>query len=418
MKMKRFLAIAACAATILSSCSQDEFHYGQNGDSTGTLSFEQFSLDFDGEMTTPSKATEAADDNYMLYLYDSSDALVWEKSYGTVKASPEGISLAAGEYRLEVRSTSAAVPVAKFSAPVYGASKSLSIKVGETTAVGQITCTLLQSAVSINYNEGFLDMVTGNGTTSVEVTSGYPLQYALNYNEGSTPTYDRRIGYFAVNNGDNTTMTVTFKGSIEGKTQKMTTTVSGIKARDWHIITFMKKVEATGNAGFSIVIDGLVADLELDNNLTASETGDGNDPNAPVGDGGIKLVSTCGYDITQPVIVPASGAFNFTMRAEIPNGARKFTVGIASTNEDFITSVNTVGGTTLDLINPSEEALGIFDIVPFPHGSELLGATSIDFDLSNAQTSLLGFKGTHTFTMNVTDNSGCRNSIDIVLVVE
>ena len=116
--------------------------------------------------------------------------------------------------------------------------------------------------------------------------------------------------------------------------------------------------------------------------------------------------------------MPASGAFNFTMRAEIPNGARKFTVGIASTNEDFITSVNTVGGTTLDLINPSEEALGIFDIVPFPHGSELLGATSIDFDLSNAQTSLLGFKGTHTFTMNVTDNSGCRNSIDIVLVVE
>ena len=80
--------------------------------------------------------------------------------------------------------------------------------------------------------------------------------------------------------------------------------------------------------------------------------------------------------------------------------------------------MNTVGGTTLDLINPAEAAMGIFDIVPFPHGSELLGATTIDFDLSNAQTPLLAFAGTHSFTMNVTDNKGCRNSIVIELVVE
>ena len=61
--------------------------------------------------------------------------------------------------------------------------------------------------------------------------------------------------------------------------------------------------------------------------------------------------------------------------------------------------------------------MGVFDIVPFPHGEELLNATVIDFDLSEAQTPLLAFSGTHTFKMNVTDNKGCRKSIEIKLVV-
>ena len=415
--MKKTITIASCIAVLaLSSCKQDKFDYG----SVGTLSFANCELSVSEDLNRVTKAAEAADDSYMLYLYDTSNgSLVWEKNYGTVKAMTDGVSLPAGEYRLDVRSTAAEVPAAKFNAPVYGTSESFTISVGQTTNVGTLTCTLLQSAVSVGYNDGFLDSVTGDGAATVEITSGYPLEYKLTYNAGSTPTYDRRTGYFAVNNGENTTMTVTYKGNIEGKLQKMTTSIAGIQARDWHIITFMKKVEATGNSNFAIVIDGLVMDTTLDNNLTAGEEGDGKDPNAPVGDGGIKLVSTCSYDITQPIVVPTEpGTFALTMQAEVPNGARKFTVDIASTNVDFINSVNTVGGTTLDLINPAEAAMGIFDIVPFPHGSELLGATTIDFDLSNAQTPLLAFAGTHSFTMNVTDNKGCKNSIVIELVVE
>lgn len=414
--MKKIFALIACAALVLTSCKDDRFEYGKDKGNTGTLSLSGLTLNVSEEVNPVTKA-DPADDSYTLFLYDASNALVWEKSYGEIKGSSEGISLAAGEYTLSVRSTSAAVPEAKFSAPVYGTSETFSIAVGQTTSIGTLTCTLLQSAVSVNYNDDFLKMVTGDGSTSVEVSSGYPLEYNLSYNNGA-PTYDRRIGYFAVNNGDNTTMTVTFKGLIEGKNQKMTTSIAGIKARDWHIITFMKKVDATGNATFTVEIDGLVADAVLDNDLSASEEGDGNDPNAPSGDGGIQLVSTCAYDIDQPVVVPATGSFDFTMKALVPNGARKFTVDIASTNEDFIGSVNTVGGTTLDLINPSEAALGVFGIVPFPHGADLLGKTEIDFNLAEAQTPLLAFKGSHTFTMHVTDNKGCRNSIAITLVVE
>ena len=402
------------AALAIANCADDKFNYDKNETQKGTLSFAGLSIDYSSEMVTKA---EAADGTYMLYVYDAGESLVWSGQYSTVTEGTGSISLLAGDYRLDIRSTAAAVPEAKFSSPVYGASETFSITAGETTTLGTITCTLLQCAVSVEYNDDFIGMVTGDGNTSVEVMSGYPLDYALSYNSGA-PKYERRIGYFAVN-GDNTTMVVTFKGSIENKTQKMTTTVTDLKPRDYHIVKFMKKVDATGQVTIGIEIDGLVADAVLDNDVQASEEGDGNDPQAPVGDGGIKLVSTCDYDIAQPITVPASGnPFNLTLKAVVPNGVLRFTVDIASTNEDFINSVNTVGGTNLDLINPSEAAMGVFDIVPFPHGSELAGKTEVDFDLSGAQTAILGFPGSHTFTMNVVDKKGCKNSIDVVLVVE
>ncbi|MGM9741698.1 MAG: DUF4493 domain-containing protein [Candidatus Cryptobacteroides sp.] len=413
MRLKKIFTLSL-AALALASCADDKFNYEKNDTRKGTLSFARFSIDYSEEMVTKA---EAADGTYMLFVYDAGESLVWSGQYSTITEGTGSISLLAGDYTLEIRSTAAAVPDAKFSSPVYGATETFSITAGQTTELGTITCTLLQCAVSVEYNDDFIAMVTGDGNTSVEVTTGSPLDYALSYNSG-TPKYERRIGYFAVN-GNNTTMVVTFKGSIENKTQKMTTTVTDIKPRDYHIIKFLKKVDATGEVTIGIEIDGLVADAVLDNDVQASEEGDGNDPEAPIGDGGIELVSTCDYDITQPITVPTSdNPFNLTLKAVVPNGVLRFTVDIASTNVDFINSVNTVGGTNLDLINPSEEAMGVFDIVPFPHGAELAGQTEVDFDLSGAQTAILGFQGSHTFTMNVVDKKGCKKSIDVVLVVE
>ena len=414
-KMKKIICIFMTAVMVLAvSCKKDNFNYG-GGDKTGTLSFDGLSIEVSEDVNKVSTRAGAASDNYVLFLYDNAGKLVWQKTYQEVRGSA-GISLPAGNYSIEARSTSSDVPKAMFTSPVYGASKSFAIKAGVTTTLGTITCTLLQAIVTVGYNDDFLKAVTGDGSVSVELSAGYPLEYKLEYSGGS-PTYERRQGFFAVN-GSDATIALTFKGSVDGKVQRMLATIKNVKAKDWHIVTIMKKIDESGNASFSVEIDGLVEDAELENDVLADEQGDGNDPNAPQGDGGIELVSTSEYDITKTVTVPATGAFPLTMTAKIPNGARKFTVEIASTNEDFLNSVETVGGTTLDLINPSEAAMGVFDIVPFPHGAELSGRTEIDFDLSGAQTPLLAFKGEHTFTMNVVDNKGCRKSIPITLEVK
>lgn len=413
--MKKIITILAFVSLLAVSCKDDIFGYQSRNDGKGTLTVGNLALD--EELIPVSKAVSAAPGSYRLFVYNTAGDLVWEKSYEEVKNAPHGESLLAGSYTLVVRSSSDEAPAAAFETPVYGTSTAFSITAGQTTNLGTLTCTLVQCAVTVGYNEDFLATVTGDGYASVEVTTGSPLDYQLRYNGGS-PAADGRMGYFAVNGGDNTTMTVTFRGSLDGKNQKMRTQLGGIKARDWHKITFLKKVDGSGNAIFGIEIDGLIADAELVNDVTGEEIGDGNDPNAPSGDGGIQLISTCDYDINVPVVVPATGTFPLTMKAIVPNGTRKFTVDIASTNADFIASVNSVGGCTLDLINPSEAALGVFGIVPFPHGAELAGKTEIDFNLAEAQVPLLAFKGTHSFTMNVTDAKGCRKSIAISLVVE
>ena len=412
--MKKSICIFMAAISVMAvSCKKDNFNYG-GGNWNGILSFDGLSIEVSEDVNKVITRAETAGDDYVLFLYDNADRLVWQKTYREVLGSAN-ISLPAGDYRIDARSTSAEVPQAKFTAPVYGASKSFTIKAGVTTTLGSITCKLLQAVVSVGYNEDFLKSVTGDGAATVELATGYPLEYKLEYSNGN-PTYDRRMGYFAVN-GNDATIALVFKGSIDGKTQRMRATITNVKAQDWHVVTIIKKVDASGNASFTVEIDGLVEDAELNGDVTAEEPGDGNDPNAPIGDGGIELISTSIYDITKTVTVPETGAFPLTMTAKIPNGVRKFTVDIASTNADFINSVNSVGGTTLDLINPSEAAMGVFDIVPFPHGAELSGKTEIEFDLSDAQAPLLAFKGTHTFTMNVIDNKGCRKSIPISLEV-
>ena len=47
------------------------------------------------------------------------------------------------------------------------------------------------------------------------------------------------MGYFAVN-GNDATIALVFKGSIDGKTQRMRATITNVKAQDWHVVTISK----------------------------------------------------------------------------------------------------------------------------------------------------------------------------------
>ena len=60
----------------------------------------------------------------------------------------------------------------------------------------------------------------------------------------------------------------------------------------------------------------------------------------------------------------------------------------------------------------------IFSVVPFPYGADLLGQTDIEFNLDAAQDAIVAYKGTHTFTMVIVDNDGCKNQIPVTMIVE
>ena len=420
MKKNIIIAIASAAIALLASCQKTPIA-SEKG--FGYLSFSEFSLGLDEELDT--KASPAGG-NYSITILDAEGVQVVRKTYDEVKNNVNKISVPAGSYTLVASSSSDEIPVAAFEQPVYGVSKGFSIEAGMTTSIGELTCTLQQCKVTVSYSDDFLKMVTGNCKATVEVTAGAPLDYDLTVSENGTKTYDQNAGYFAVPE-DTRTMVVTFKGEVNGKVVSIAPKVfSNIAAKQWRQVKFIPKVDEEGNVTFDILIQDLISDSVLNNGVDADEDIIAEDPEAPKGDGGITLMpdyeAGCDAEITDLeniLIVPVSTRdMAMRFRATVPNGVKKFTVNIDSDSGAFLNAVDAANARQLDLINPLTENAIIFDVVPFPHGAELLGQTDIAFNLDAAQDAITIYHGRHTFKMIIVDQTGCKKEIPVVMVVE
>lgn len=413
MKKNIIIAFASAALVLFASCQKTPISAVQG---VGILSFSEFTLGLDETVET--KAV-AASGNYTITIIDSEGNEVEKKTYDEVKNNDYKLSLTAGSYTLVASSSADEVPLAAFEQPVYGVSKEFTIAAGMTTSIGELVCTLQQCKVTVSYSDDFLKMVTGQCSTKVTVDPEQPLEYALNADK----TYEQSAGYFAVTGS---TMTVVFKGDIEGGSKSMTKVFSNIAPKQWRQIKFIPKVDEEGNATFDIVIQDLISDATLNNAVDPKEEIIGEDPDAPKGDGGITLAldyeAGCDAEITDLeniLIVPvATRDMAIRFRATVPNGVKKFNVLIDSDNESFLSAVDAANARELDLINPLPENEIIFEVVPFPHGQELLGQTDIAFNLDAAQDAITIYSGRHTFKMIIVDQTGCKNEIPVVMVVE
>ena len=427
MKKNIIYAIVSLAMVLFASCQKPSVN---SNEGHGYLTFSEFSLDLDEAVETKASA---ASRNYNISVLDADGNVVYSKTYGDV-LDAGSISLPAGTYTLVAKSLEQDVPEAAFEHPIYGVEEEFSITAGETTSIGSLTCTLLQCKVTVSYSDEFLASVTGAGSTKVSVTAGYPLEYQLQANG----RYDQSAGYFAVNG---TTMEVVFSGSIEGKSQKMTKVFNDIKPRQWRQIKFVKKTNAQGNATFDIVINDLIDDATLNNSVSADKDENviGADPMAPKDDGGIKILNDgCDASITfteknivnDPVtgeqinstgvidIPITSNPMAIKLKAVVPAGIQKFTVDIATDNSAFANAVAVADATHLDLVNPSEANMVIFEVVPFPYGADLMGATERSFDISNAQAAIVNYKGTHVFTLTIVDVNGKKKTTEVTMSVK
>lgn len=402
----------------------------------GYLSFSEFALELDETVETKASA---ANGSYIVNISNADGSFAVKKTYSEVVNEGNKLSLPAGEYTLTATSAEGDVPASAFEQPVYGVSHSFSIAAGETTSIGALTCTLLQCKVTVSYSDEFIASVTGAGSTKVTLKAGYPLEYNLQAN-GS---YDQSAGYFLV---EGNTMEVVFSGSIEGKSQKMTKSFTNIAPKQWRQIKFIKKTNQQGNAVFDITINDLVSDATLNNTVDVpAEVIIGEDPDKPKGDGNITLMPAEGADaaivydegtelddngnkigvlsipiapLTQEQINNNESTMAILLKASIPGGVKKFTVNIATDNSAFASAVEAASATNLDLINPLPANDVIFKVVPFPHGSDLIGKTEVDFDLSAAQPAIVNYKGNHVFTMTIVDNDGCSKVHKVTMTVE
>ena len=408
---KSIISAIALTLVLFASCQKTPIN---NVQENGYLSFGDFSLDLDETVIT--KSPVPASGTYTITILDSDENVVLTKPYSEVKNNDDKITLPAGNYTL-VAASEDTVPEAAFERPVYGTSKAFSITAGQVTNIGQLVCELLQCKVTVEYSDEFLAAVTGAGSTTVTLKAGHPLVFNLNADK----SYDKSAGYFAV---EGTTMEVVFQGVLNGSNQKMKTAIKGIAPKQWRQIKFVQKKNEQGDATFDIEINDLISDEELTNVTTpAEDVLDTYDPEAPKGDGGITLLpyGDCDPSITDLsnlyIKNPATDPMIIKLMATVPAGVKKFNVSITTDNNEFKSAIDAADAAELDLINPSAKNQVIFIAVPFPHGEELLNQTEVLFDLTAAQSAISDYPGTHTFSMNILDNNGCRNTIPVVMKV-
>lgn len=422
--MNKFFRPLLLALTLMAAACNERMDINKEG----TLSFANMFLKLDvsvSEVTKGMTKTPASIGDYYVSVINEEDDVVYHATYSSLQSS--SVRLLAGAYTVRVLSAEN-VPEAAFETDnpltnpaVYGAEVPVVIAAAQTTEIGAVTCKLMQCKVSIEYDDQLLDMMTGAGKASVEVTPGYPLEYAVDM-EGGIPSYESRAGYFAVP-GESASLSITFTALIDGKNMKMKWIKPGVTPATFRKVKLMKKVNPEGNATVDIRIDGYIEDPDLITVATSPVLDIlGEDPKAPKGDGGITLAfapDCTMFDDLSDIVVPDPAVTPMDLRlvATIPNGVKKFTVHIETNNDGFNSALDAAGGADLDLVNPSPDAGIIFQVVPFPHGADLVNRTSVDFDLSAAQDPIYPFKGKHTFYMTIVDNAGCKNTIPVSMVI-
>ena len=416
------LFLVSAALLLLSSCNENmDGRYSRQGG----LYLSSLVPELNEELNT--KGTLTPSEYFISVLNEDGDAavdlqgaLLENLQLSTLKAQGKALNLLAGNYSVVAR-TAESIPVAGFDCPVYAGEVPVTVVAGETATPGQITCKLSQCKVTIEYDDELIAGMTGPGNAKVEVTTGSPLDFPIGY-ANNTATPETRAGYFALPS-ESSSMIVTITASIDGKSLKMSKAFTGIKAAQWRQITLIPMVNPEGTATFDVKINGYVDDGELiAYSLTPVEDPIGNDPKAPTGDGGITLdfAEDCTmFDDLSNIVVPDPAVTTMDLRlvALVPNGVKKFNVHIETNNPAFQSALAVAGGADLDLINPSADAGVIFEVVPFPHGADLVGQTSVNFDLGAAQGPIYGFEGRHTFYMTVTDQKGCKKTIEVSMVI-
>ena len=407
--MKIFKLLSVCALVLslgLVSCERDKIGYGDKENATGTLSFMQFDVETSTEIDIISRAATSATYNYVIRIFDANgDQVGDDYIYGQM---PESIVLTTGTYSMSVQSQSN-IPAAEFEAPVYGATvNNIVIEEDQTTDVGVITCRLVNIKVSVAYNEAMQAVMGEDCQAIVEIGNG-----ALTFAKGES-----QCGYFAAPEVSNA-MTVKFSGTVDGNYATMTRAFTDVKAGQWRKINFIMTVNEEGDATFDVVVEDWCDEKELANNVDVSEEVIGPDPDAGEGEeqnpDAPKVIYKGGSVPTAPIVITDGMQLGFTISA--PKGIAGLSVDIASDNADFKNDVLSMGISPIDLVNPSEAQISICNMFGLPYGSNLVGKTETAFDLSGAVTPLMGFPGTHSFTLKITDTEGNTTSTTIKMKV-
>lgn len=420
MKLFRFTALLSIAAMLMAGCRNEDLHLDPNDQSAtrGYLSLSTLNVecvvdhkpvDENVRSTAATRATVNIDDFTCTILNEAGEVI---KSFTYGNRPTEKIELEGGNYIFQM--SSGTVPGAAWESPVYGLEEPFKIVRKETTTLTNLVCTLQNIQVSVSYSADLRAALSDDTTATISIEEN-SLVYGVD---------ESRSGYFkAVNALNDINVLVKGKYTPEGKEAaafEMTATIPDVKAGQYSDINFYIEYSGEGSISIGATIDGWVVDEEIvyDFSLLLSENTIVDDEDKPV-------ITLADGDIDTPVSLYAS---DFDDRGNClkpiiidiaaENAIAGLTVDISSTNGDFISSLSTYNiPQVLDMCNAGT-ATSALQLMGYAVNSEVLGATSLSYELTAQMKLLKEFGGTHSFKVTVTDEKGGKSEKTLAIVIE
>lgn len=228
-----FIIVLLVALTAV-SCQQDD-------ELKGNVGYLRIEVGTNAYVDTRSVPEDYNPKQIALQILDSSNEVVketddWEELKG------QQLRLTPGTYTIKASSNGFDGSESGFDIPYYAGSQQVTIESGkEETA--NITCTLANVKVTVNYDESFQKFASATTTVASELEG----VAALNFMMGN----ELKPGYFPVGNL-NVTVKVT---NNDGQSYSQTTEITDVKARKHYILNF-KVADAGGINKPTVTIDG------------------------------------------------------------------------------------------------------------------------------------------------------------------
>lgn len=386
------------------SCSDS---WEPDTDKSGSVALAAMEVEVDNAETVVSRAGVDKND-FLVKIYDDKDVLVGNWVYGTM---PEIVTLKVGDYRLDVMSHE--IKKSEWDAPYFVGSKTFSVADSKITEIGTVVCKFSSLKVSVRFDEQLRKVLGDDVTVTVRANDSG----ALVFTPGET-----RSGYFEVVKGS-TTLTLAFAGTVKGNYEEIINAYTDVEPGQHRIVTYSLKgpggdvpdESGTVDPNEGVDIDVSYTDENLngnvndeDENLDAGDRpgheDDSDDPNPPTpptpGEGKIDITSDA-LSFDEPNGLDKGDQAIVNIAAE--KGISHVVVEISTDNDEFRAAVSDLLPLSFDLAEPGDQKEA-FESLGFPTGADVIGKTSIIFDIRQFVPLLESYSGTHNFKLTVTDS--------------
>ena len=421
MNISKIILMGSFVSLVFASCANDEFLMTE----AGTMS-----LSVDKVAPTTTRVVDTDEYPVAIYSLTNNQEIA---SYERADLVPAKIKMKTGMYYAEAHTPGLLEKI--MSAPYYAGRDDFEILQNINT-VSTVVCRMANGCISVCYSDDFTQAfadwtitVNDGGESAIIYTyvkDGLtPAPLYIRFEENIKELYVNFVGTTVSGNRITTSNTLTKKQASE----QYDSDTEFFSGGDCIVMNF-QPVESTEGDVTGITIKANIRfeeseedfEMEVEDNVSDDDTGDGNDENVPGGGDSDAITLRLPEDMTVSANTDPSLGDTY-IAAE--NGIKSIMVKMTSTSDEMMSSLADLAGNYegVDFVAGAEvvankNMVSLFGDLGQTLSVPTVGDTEYTFPIGNFFTLLAFLPGEHSFTLTITDQQGNTKNGLLKLTVE